>query len=60
MTAVGQIRPWRSAGMDDSSPIDSFRAGRMPTTEGVGQLRTFRYSRHKYPFITAENRQTGW
>jgi hypothetical protein len=37
--AVGQIRPWCSTGTDDSLPLDSVRAGRMPTTEGVGHNR---------------------
>jgi hypothetical protein len=33
VTASGEIRPWRSTGMDGSLPLDSVRAGRMPTTE---------------------------
>jgi hypothetical protein len=38
--APGQVRPWCSTGMDDSSPLDSVHASRMPTTEGVGHFRT--------------------
>ncbi len=32
---LGHFRPWHRG--DGSLPLDSFRAGRMPATEGVGQ-----------------------
>jgi hypothetical protein len=38
MTSKMRVRfaPGCSTGMDDSLPLDSVSAGRMPTTEGVG------------------------